>query len=287
MMAGRSWFGRALGLTVAVAVAGFGSGTAIAQGAGDPNSGALTFTGGLDVPSVFVFRGIVQERDPKLTLWPYGDIGLALYAGDGGVKSVSVNFGVWNSLQTGSAGLEGPSRRLHYWEDFYTGLSLGLGGGVSVQGGFAVHTSPNAIFTTIKEISFKASRAGMLEPYGMVAFELTEEGQADLGSRKGSYLELGVGPRWTIAGGNALVAVPVKLGVSLSNYYEGADGDERFGFFDIGGLVTIPLTSVSSRFGAWNVHGGADVLVFGDTTKALNAGEKTEVVALFGIGVSY
>src|SRR4051812_37907729 len=75
-------------------------GVARAQSA-DPNPGAITFTGGLDAPSVYVFRGIVQETDPKVTLWPYGDIGLALKSGDGAVKSVGVNFGVWNSLQTG------------------------------------------------------------------------------------------------------------------------------------------------------------------------------------------
>src|SRR5688572_13681317 len=82
------------------------SGTAGAQTAADPNPGALTFTGGLDVPSVYVFRGIVQEADRKLTLWPYGDLGLALFSGDGGVKSVGVNLGVWHSLHTGSSGLD-------------------------------------------------------------------------------------------------------------------------------------------------------------------------------------
>jgi len=64
----------------------------------DPNPGALTFTGGLDVPSKYVFRGIVQEADSKLTLFPYGDLGIALYSGEGGLKSASVNFGVWNAL---------------------------------------------------------------------------------------------------------------------------------------------------------------------------------------------
>src|SRR3954470_20585371 len=77
--------------------------------ASDPNPGAITFTGGLDFPSVYIFRGIVQESDPKLTMWPYGDIGLALASGQGAVKSVGVNFGVWNSLQTGSSGSDGPS----------------------------------------------------------------------------------------------------------------------------------------------------------------------------------
>ena len=36
----------------------------------DPNTGALTFTGGLDVPTKYMFRGIVQEADSKLTLFP-------------------------------------------------------------------------------------------------------------------------------------------------------------------------------------------------------------------------
>src|SRR4051794_4969887 len=46
--------------------------------AADPNPGGITFTGGVDVPSVYVFRGILQETDPGFTMWPYGDIGLAL-----------------------------------------------------------------------------------------------------------------------------------------------------------------------------------------------------------------
>ena len=47
----------------------------------DPNSGNLTFTGGLDVPTKYVFRGIVQEKDSKLTLFPYGDMAIWFYTG--------------------------------------------------------------------------------------------------------------------------------------------------------------------------------------------------------------
>jgi len=39
-----------------------------AQAAASPNGGALAFTGGLDLPTVYVFRGIVRETDPKLTM---------------------------------------------------------------------------------------------------------------------------------------------------------------------------------------------------------------------------
>src|SRR5579859_7392419 len=118
----------------------------------DPNGGALTFTGGLDLPTVYFFRGIRQEVTPSITLWPYGDIGLALFSGSGGMKSVGVNFGVWNSLQTGSSGLKGPTARLHYQEDFYTTLALGFGGGVGLATTFTARTSPNGLFNTIREM---------------------------------------------------------------------------------------------------------------------------------------
>jgi hypothetical protein len=261
----------------------------------DPNPGALSFTGGLDVPSVYFFRGIRQEADPKLTLWPYGDLGIALYSGDGGVKSVGINIGVWNSLHTGTSGTGGLTERLHYEEDFYTTLSLGFGGGVTLGTTFTAYTSPNSMFTTVRELSFKLSKAHMLAPYALLARELGAEPgkyQADGGSEGGTYLELGVGPSWALGGGAATFAVPVKLGLSLSNYYEGLNDagdleDQKLGFFSIGGLITLPLTGVPSSYGAWNIHGGLDVLTFGDTTKALNNGDKRQVVALIGIGVSY
>jgi hypothetical protein len=269
----------------------------------DPNPGALTVTAGLDFPSLYFFRGIRQEVDPSLTMWPFGDLGIALYSGDGGLKSASVNVGVWNSLHTGSSGTDGPTGGLHYEEDFYTTLGLGFGGGITVGTTFTAYTSPNAMFTTVKEISFKVSKAHMLAPYGLLAFEIggDESGQADgghtFGGSKGTYLELGVGPSWPLGDGVATLAVPVKVGLSLGSYYErpddagGVTGD-GFGFFDVGGLVTFPLTGIPSSFGSWNVHAGLDLLMLGDTTESLNKGENGEpssskVVFLFGIGLTY
>ena len=61
---------RAGWIAVAALVCGLVTpGVAGAQGS-DPNPGAVTFTGGLDVPTVYVFRGIVQELNPKFTLFP-------------------------------------------------------------------------------------------------------------------------------------------------------------------------------------------------------------------------
>jgi hypothetical protein len=251
----------------------------------DPNTSALTSTGGIDFPTKYVFRGIVQESDSKMTLFPYGDVGLALHSGNGTIKSVSANFGIWNALMTGSSGSNGPTGKLHYEDDFYATLGLGFARGFSLATTYTAYTSPNNSFNTVHELSFKISKAHLLAPYGLVAFEL--DGQADSGTNEGTYLELGVGPSWALPGGKVTLGVPVKVGLSLNDYYEAADGDKKFGFFDVGALLTVPFTSSTSRFGAWNVHGGVDVYTFGDRTREFNNGDRNKVVGSFGIGVVY
>jgi hypothetical protein len=123
-------------------------------------------------------------------------------------------------------------------------------------------------------------------PYVLLAQELGKVG-ADGGPNKGTYLELGVGPSWPLSGGKATVAIPVKVGLSAHNYYELDGKDNKFGFLDVGALVTVPLAGIPASYGAWNVHVGADALTFGDTTKAFNSGKKSKGVFLFGFGVAY
>ena len=262
---------------------------ASAQSTSGRNQGALTFTGGLDVPSIYYFRGFRQERDPKLTLWPFMDLGITFRSGDRPSERLGVNLGTWNSLNTGSSGLEGPAQALHYEEDFYATFAMGIGAGLGLGVTYTAYTSPNNMATTIKEASVKVSRAGWLGPYGLVAFELSDNGQADSGSSKGTYLEFGASPSWRWK--QLTVSGPLRVGLSAKDYYEGRDGDEFFGFFDVGGLVTYPL-GVPERFGSWNVHGGASYLLLGDTTEARNIDQdgnisRHAIVTIFGVGVSY
>ena len=106
-----------------------------AQSPNDPNTGALHFTGGIDQASVYVFRGFVQEQDPKLTIFPTASTQIAVAWGEGFVRSTVVNVGVWNSLNTGSSGTDGPSGHLHYEEEFYARLNWLFKGGIAVGGG--------------------------------------------------------------------------------------------------------------------------------------------------------
>jgi hypothetical protein len=225
-------------------------------------------------------------------LRPYGDVGIALFSGDGRWKSAGVNFGVLNSLHTGTSGSgSGGPGPMHYEEDFYASLSLGFGRGVTITPQFTAYTSPNLMFPTVKEISFKVAHASRYAPYGLVAFEIggANSGQADGGSEKGTYAELGVAPSWGIPGRRATVGIPLKVRLSVKDYYEGPFGDEGFGYFDAGVLFTVPLTGIASNYGSWNVHGGANYLRLGDSTvlSAGNDGEKNRFVVSAGLGFTY
>ena len=275
--------GRARRLAAAACVVGgLMVGTAGAQSGGDPNPGAVTLTGSMDASNAYLFRGLPQD-DTGLILWPAADLSVALRSGGGTLRSVTVSLGTWNSLHTGVTGTDGPSGKLWYESDFSASAGLGFGGGVTLAAVYTAYTSPNGAFATVKELSLKVgARVHGVSPYALVAFEL--EGQADGGVVEGRYLEIGAAPSLTMAG--AVVVFPVKLGLSLEGYYEGLEGDEQFGFFSVGGNITVPLTSEQSRFGRWNAHGGADFVRLGDSN-ALRLGDNTKVIISAGVGFSY
>ena len=184
---------------------------------------------------------------------------------------------------TGSSGSDRPDTVAFYESDLYAGVTLGFGA-ISLTPMFTAYTSPNDVFTTVKEISFKVAHASKTAPYALVAFEIggDSSGQADGGSEKGTYLELGIGPSWAIADGKATVAVPVKLGFSLKDYYELSGEDQKFGYVVGGVLFTVPFAG-----GKANFHGGVDVYGLGEATKAANDGDGGQVIGSVGVGFTF
>jgi hypothetical protein len=125
-----------------------------------------------------------------------------------------------------------------------------------------------------------------LKPYALAAFELDTQpgiGQLDGGFKAGRYLELGAAPGYSVR--RVGVAVPVKVGLSIGNYYELAGKDHRFGFVSIAGIATLPLTR-STRSGSLDLHGGVEFQRLGTTSKTFNAGEASKTIASIGIGFS-
>jgi hypothetical protein len=259
----------------------------------DRNRGNITLTSSFDFVNAYLFRGLRQD-DTRLIMWPSADAGIRLHSGTGTVKEAVLHVGSWNSLHTGVNGSQGPSGRLWYESDFYSTLALQFDGGINLGTTYTAYTSPNSSFSTVKELSFKldgddsAAPAGLvLRPHALIAFELDTapgQGQADGGQNAGTYLELGVAPGWS--DDPVEITFPIKVGLSLNDYYELAGVDHGFGFLSLGAMATVPLGRTTS-YGQWNVHGGFEFLSLGDTPEAFNAGEQQKLVGSGGLGFSY
>jgi hypothetical protein len=171
-----------------------------------------------------------------------------------------------------------------------------MGGGTAFSATYTAYTSPNNGFTTVKEVMFKLAvddsahfGKGAVKPYLAIAQEFDTDvarGQADGGANAGTYLELGIAPGY--AASKASIAFPIKVGMSLKDYYEDpvTGEDNKFGYFSIAGIVTVPLGGTTS-FGAWNIHGGVEYQKLGTTTEFFNGGEGNQIIGSFGIGFSY
>lgn len=233
-----------------------------------------TVTTGLDFTSAYLFRGIRQHTGGTIAQ-PFADVGFALKHG------ITANIGTWNSIHsTAAAGR-------WYERDYYGSLTFTAG---KVKPGilYTSYTSPADSFATVQELAGvlaidDSTSAFPLSPKIVLAFELGD-GQADGGGRKGTYLELGVRPTVKLAP-KATLAIPVKTGLSAHNYYEGPTGDNRFGYFDTGLQLSVPVASGKS--GTLEVHGGVDFMWLGDNLKLLNGNDGFKPVSLVGFTYTY
>jgi hypothetical protein len=279
---------------------------AVAQTAPDPNPGNLTLIGNVDFTNAYMFRGIRQD-DTGIIVQPSAELDIALHTADTGLKSTSLNVGTWNSLHSGDTGANSDASglgcacgKIWYESDFYTTLAFGFTGG-SLGITYTAYTSPSAGFNTVKELMFKfggddsaALGKAALHPWVIAAFEFDADNghQADGGLNAGKYLELGVSPGYS--GSKASLAVPVKVGLSIGDYYELNEGtavvpnfvDHTFGFFSIAGIATVPIGGTTS-YGGWNFHAGVEFQKLGDTTKAINGGDSNKVIGSAGFGFTY
>ena len=244
----------------------------------------VVVTGGLDVTNQYNFRGIRQNTE-GVSIWPYVDFGFTPFRGDGGLKSVGVNVGSWNAFHSQINEDDFGTDNKWYESDFYGTIGFGFSKG-SLGVTYTSYTSPADLFAHVKELAVKLSfddsaalGRGALKPYALLAFELSDDGQADAGDEKGKYLELGVVPGY--AGARASLAVPIKLGLSAGDYYEFATGeDETFGYFSIGGVVTVPLGAHA------NIHFSGEFQKFGDTVSDYN-GQDSAGLVLAGLGFAF
>jgi hypothetical protein len=74
-----------------------------------------------------------------------------------------------------------------------------------------------------------------------------------MGPERGEYLELGVAPGFPIVDSETMpmtLTFPVKLGLSLDDYYEISESNEdTFGYATTGAKLSFPLTFIPEDYG--------------------------------------
>ena len=265
---------RFVGFTVALFVAtGLMTGTAAAQ-----NDGNISVGADIDFVSDYYFRGIVQETG-GVVAQPWLEAGIAVN------ENFSFTAGTWNSLHSVQA--EGATVPSWYESDFYAGLSAATGS-TAIDVTYTKYMSPRGSWGSVKELAIGVGYDHFVAPYATVAIEMDSGGGADGGSNDGTYFELGVEPGLPLDTETYSVSIPIALGLSLSDYYEGGTSNSSFGFFSLGAALGIPLAGVPAEFGSWEFAGSLSLLVFGDGLKAINGStDGAKVIALVGLSMGY
>lgn len=263
--------------------------------ADDSGDSRVGLSAGIDWGSQYWFRGIVQETK-ELIMQPWAEVGISLYSGDGAVSGVGLSVGLWNSFHTGPTRVASTATvRGWYESDFYAGVAMSLFGQLSVGLSYTAYMSPSAVFGTTHELAlgtgwddsgmYGVSWFGGLQPSFTLAFEL--EGGADGGPNEGIYAGIGLEPTFPVYSGSATsfsVSVPMELGLSVLDYYEGANGDTAFGFFSAGVAMAIGLGFVPEGFGAWEVGLGLQAIALGENTKT---DDDLELIVSGGFSASF
>jgi hypothetical protein len=262
-----------------------------------PNTGRVSLSAGVDIPTDYYFRGIFQE-DEDYIIQPYGEVTFKLLEGKGAFTGLGFTLGTWNSLHGGPSGVDGPNAdpKIWYESDFYAKITTTWFDDLSAGVIYTAYMSPNDRFATVQELALSLgyNDAKLLGPFALnpsllLAFEV--KGQADAGSHRGVYLQLGLAPGVTLFDKSALpltLSFPVLAGISLSEYYEfGTGEDETLGYFQAGVTASIPLKFIPADFGAWQLKAGLNWLHLGDNLKAVNNGDRNEFIGTIGIAFTY
>jgi hypothetical protein len=256
------------------ALAGVSFATAAPTQATPADESPFSVLVGADFPTAYFFRGIRQESDPSFTFQPFADLGIAAS------ETVTINVGTWNSFHTGSIS---DAYGSFYESDFYASVAFALGK-VTPKVLYTAYTSPEDVFGTVHELAFVIpfddSESGLpLAPTVTLATELGDYGADGVGEGS-TYLELAVTPAIPMSDDAPVsISIPVKLGLSLSDYY--GEGGDTYGFFSGGVLVGVPVNDM------FEVHGGVTIFGFGDALKSYNNDEASQVVASIGFSVSF
>lgn len=287
-----------LALAAALAVPSLGLAQDNTVAATDPNVGALTFSGGVDLVSNYYFRGYLQENSGFITQ-PYFGVSTTLVEADDFKVGLSVS--TWQSLHSEQTGADGPGPDIWYESDVYVSLPVSFGK-FTITPSYYLYLYPNGAFDSIQEglltvayddtehwaevLPFWADFA--LKPYATIAYEL----QDGNGSEDG-YFEVGIAPTYTANVGEYSIplTLPIALGMSYKDYFTDDEGDNHFfGYLTAGVQTAIPIPDsiIPAKYGSFAVTGGAYYQnLFADSVEITNNDSPHVFWGKIGLTFSY
>ncbi|MFN0011161.1 MAG: hypothetical protein ACKVS8_05890 [Phycisphaerales bacterium] len=258
-----------------------------------PEASPFHLTLAVDWTNAYFFRGFRQEAS-GLIIQPYADGVLDLGTFDD--ATLSLALGTWHSFHSEATGAAGEDGFGKYWyeADYYAGADLSVGPW-ACGARYYFYTSPSNVFGTIEELVFTVAfddseflGEWSLQPSAVLGIE-TGSNATD-GGRNGVYLQLGVAPGFSFDAGAAKgieASFPVSVGLSLSNYYEGANGEnDAFGFASVGAQASLPLNPDTTG-GVWTLRAGVQCLFLGDATRSFNNDDRFEVIGTVGVSLAF
>lgn len=243
-----------------------------------------------DYTTAYFYRGIVQE-DSGLVLQPVARLSFNFY--ESSELKLDGFVGAWSSFHGQKTGADTRGDFTEYWyeADLFAGVTAAVGK-LAFTTSYTFLTSPNDAFETVQELGFTIAlddsewlKKWSLKPYATIAIETGADASDGADSDTGVYLELGVsqGLSFDIATTPVTLTFPATVGLSLSNYYQDASGDDdTFGFAQVGARASFSLGE-PGRFGAWTLNAGVSLLFLGDNTRGYKADDGTEVIGTVGL----
>lgn len=242
----------------------------------------------LDFTNAYFYRGI-RQQDNGLIVQPAARITTRLV--DDAEFKLDGFIGTWNSFGPNGGMQTGGLIEDWYESDLYAGFTL-THGKFSLTTSYTFLTSPSNAFQEVQELGFTLAlddsewmKEFALKPYATLVFETGSNGSDGPDLDNGTYFELGIAPGFSFDVDKTPITLtfPASVGLSLSDYYQDAGGDDdTFGFAQVGAKASIPLGE-PGRFGAWTLNAGVSVLFLGDNTKAFNSGDGTQVIGTVGL----
>lgn len=239
---------------------------------------------GVGVVSQYISRGVVLENQGAI-VQPYTDLYFKLYEGDGFLNKVSLNLGLWSSINSkktdaGAVGGGSSSTRSWYEFDWTAGVAFTVAKNFTITPSIYSFLSPNDGFSDFYglNVSFAYNDSDMwggkfaLNPTINVLYEL--ENKCGTGADEGFYYEIGLNP--TVPVGPVTLSFPIKAGFGSNDFYgslnesTGTIEDEAFGFVSAGINASYGLKFMPECMGTWTVSAGVTYYYLGEGTSDFN-----------------